>query len=240
VIKIVPITRDAASALRVALYHRVSTLDQNPALARDELHAAALQRGGVVALDVEETGSGAKNNRPGLAQIMEAARAGKLDAVLVWKLDRFGRSTLDLLANVQALETYGCRFIATTQGLDVGGRGGSGAMGKMILTVMAAMAEFERELIRERTVLGMANARAKGTRSGRPIGRAPAALSRAAIDRAAELRAAPAFPKHSWAFVRWRLQQEGVQGLPDRATIARYVQKAHPGIDRGKVGRPRS
>ena len=69
--------------LRVAVYHRVSTLDQNPGLARDELHAAAARLGGEVAVDIEETGSGARNDRPGLQRLMQAARRVKFDAVRV-------------------------------------------------------------------------------------------------------------------------------------------------------------
>jgi putative DNA-invertase from lambdoid prophage Rac len=155
--------------LRVAVYHRVSTLDQNPGLAREELRAVAGRLGGEVALDIEETGSGARNDRPGLQRLMHAARRGKLDAVMVWKLDRFGRSALDVLANIRDLDAAGVRFIATTQGIDI--RPGGDAMSRLILGVLASVAEFERDLIRERTRLGMAKARAAGKRIGRP--RAP-------------------------------------------------------------------
>ena len=79
--------------MRVALYHRVSTADQDPAAARHELRAAASAQGYEIVLEVEETGSGARNNRPGLQQVMAAARRRQIDAVMVWKLDRFGRST---------------------------------------------------------------------------------------------------------------------------------------------------
>jgi DNA invertase Pin-like site-specific DNA recombinase len=124
---------------------------------------------------------------------MEAARRGKLDAVLVWKLDRFGRSTLDLLANVRALvETYGVRFIATSQGLDV--RAGGDAMSRLLVAVLGAVAEFERDLIRERTRLGMAKARRNGTHIGRR-------RTRPAREKVAPLRAQGL----SWAEVANRL-----------------------------------
>jgi putative DNA-invertase from lambdoid prophage Rac len=139
--------------MRVATYHRVSTIGQNEELARGELRAAALARGGEVVLDVEETGSGGKNDRPGLQKVMAAAARGQLDAVIVWKLDRFGRSALDLLNNIESLNKCGVRFIAVTQGLDVGA--GGDAISKLILTVLVGVAEFERELIRERTRLGL-------------------------------------------------------------------------------------
>ncbi|HMI68954.1 MAG TPA: recombinase family protein, partial [Solirubrobacteraceae bacterium] len=103
--------------MNVAIYHRVSTLDQRPELAREELRAAA--RADVVVLDVEETGSGANNDRPGLQQILGAARRRTIDRVLVWKLDRFGRSARDVLANVEQLNAAGVTFTAVSQGLDL-------------------------------------------------------------------------------------------------------------------------
>lgn len=152
-----------------ALYHRVSTRDQNQKLARRELRQAAAARGLRITMDVEETGSGALNNRPGLRRVMAAARKGEVGAVLVWKLDRFGRSSLDVLSNIQALTDAGVRFVAVTQGLDVKPQGD--AMSHLILTVLAAVAEFERSLIAERTSLAARSAR----RAGRAWGRRPEA-----------------------------------------------------------------
>lgn len=149
-----------------ALYHRVSTLDQDPDLARGDLRRAAEARGFSVAHEVNETGSGANNDRPGLAAVMALARRAEVAAVLVWKLDRWGRSAMDVLTNIRALETYGCEFHAVTQGLSIAPDGGP--MSRLILTVLAGVAEFERELIRERTRLGQEKARARGRRIGRP------------------------------------------------------------------------
>ena len=87
-------------SLRCALYHRVSTRDQNPELPLEELHRAAEARGYEVAEVVTETGSGARNDRPGLQRVLELARSGEVDAVLVWKLDRAGRSVIDVLATI--------------------------------------------------------------------------------------------------------------------------------------------
>lgn len=214
--------------MRVALYHRVSTLDQDPALAREELHAAAARMGTIVA-DVEETGSGAKNNRPGLAEVMAAVRARKVDAVVVWKLDRFGRSALDLLANVRELQNAGCRFIATTQGLDTAG----GATSQLILTVLAGVAEFERELIRERTTLGMAKAR----KEGKTIGRPRVLASEMLLARARELRALADRPEiaaytrpRSWRAVAGMLKTDGFQNVPNHATLARLCTKPYAEI----------
>jgi len=152
--------------MQIAIYHRVSTTDQDPTIARTELRTFAVARGYAIALEVEETGSGARNDRPGLARVMEAARKGKVEAVLVWKLDRFGRSALDLLANMRALEDAGVRFIAATQGIDV--KPGGDPMSKLLVTMLAAVAEFERDLIVERTRLGIAKARSEGRSFGRP------------------------------------------------------------------------
>lgn len=156
----------SSPVVRVAIYHRCSTLDQDPALAREELRGAAAARGMQIVLEIEETGSGARNDRPGLQRVLDAARRGKIGAVLVWKIDRFGRSALDLLANLRILEDAGVRFIAITQGIDI--KPGGDAVSKLLVTMLAAVAAFERDLIRERTVLGLAKARRSGKHIGRP------------------------------------------------------------------------
>lgn len=163
---------------RIALYHRVSTLDQNPELAESELREFAARIGGEVVLNVQETASGAMNNRPGLLRVMEAAKRGQVDVVVVWKLDRFGRSALDLLANIRSMEDSGVRFVALTQGIDI--RPGGDAMSRLLLTMLAAIAEFERDLIRDRTMLGLEKARQNGKKLGRPRVNGP---SREAVER---------------------------------------------------------
>jgi putative DNA-invertase from lambdoid prophage Rac len=145
----------------------VSTRDQDSKLARLELRQAAAARGLRVGLEVEETGSGALNNRPGLRRVMDAARRGDVGAVLVWKLDRFGRSSLDVLSNIRTLADAGVRLVAVTQGLDVKPQGDP--MSQLILTVLSGVAEFERSLIAERTALAARAAR----RAGRAWGRRP-------------------------------------------------------------------
>jgi DNA invertase Pin-like site-specific DNA recombinase len=146
-------------------YHRVSTLDQDPTLARDELRRAAELRGFEIVESIEESGSGARNDRPGWQHALELARKGHVDALLVWKLDRAGRSALDLLANLRALEDAGVRFIATTQGIDL--KPGGDPMSRLLVTLLSGVAEFERELIRERTLLGLEKAKRKGVKLGR-------------------------------------------------------------------------
>jgi DNA invertase Pin-like site-specific DNA recombinase len=151
---------------RIGTYHRTSTADQDPTAARTELAAWAERHGGEIVLAIEETASGAWGSRPGLKRILAAARRGEIDTVIVWKLDRWGRSSLDLLANIRALSSAGCRFVAITQGLDVRPEGD--AMSSLLLGVLAAVSEFERTLISERTKLGLAKARRRGRRLGRP------------------------------------------------------------------------
>jgi putative DNA-invertase from lambdoid prophage Rac len=152
--------------LRAALYHRVSTVDQDRTLARGALRAAARALGARVVLDVEESGSGARSDRPGLLRVLSAARRHELDVVFVWKLDRWGRSLLDVLDNLRALELGGVRFVCTSQGLDF--EPGAGGAAKFFLTLLAAAAEFERDLLRERTRLGLDRARRRGKVLGRP------------------------------------------------------------------------
>src|SRR5580765_6904749 len=104
--------------MRTAFYTRVSTADQNPELQLRDLHAHAEREGWQIVDTYQDVISGAKASRPGLNRLMEDARARKFDCLLVWKLDRFGRSLVDCLNNIRTLEDCGVRFIAITQGLD--------------------------------------------------------------------------------------------------------------------------
>lgn len=181
--------------IRAALYHRVSTREQNPRLARAELRAAAAGRGLRIVLEVEETASGRSSIRPGLVRVLGAAERGALDVVLVQRLDRWGRSTLDLLANLRRLRSAGVGFVAVAQGVEV--RPEHDAVSELTLTVLAAVAEFERAVIVERTLDGLATARRAGKKLGRPIDEhAPAP------ERVAALRAAG----QSWTEVARRLR----------------------------------
>jgi DNA invertase Pin-like site-specific DNA recombinase len=153
--------------MKCATYHRVSTTDQNPTLAREELRSAATRLGMELVEEIEETGSGARNDRPGLQRVLAAARSGKIDAVLTWKVDRFARSVLDLCTNVRELvEVHGCAFYAVSQGLVI--KPGGEATSRLLLNILGAVSEFEREIIRERTRLGLGKAKRAGKRLGRP------------------------------------------------------------------------
>ena len=137
---------------RTALYARVSTVDQNPEMQLRDLQAHADREGWQIVDTYQDVISGAKANRPGLNSLMDAARARKFDCLLVWKLDRFGRSLVDCLNNIRSLEEHGVRLIAVTQGLDTDHRNPAS---RFLLHVLGAAAEFERALIRERSHAGL-------------------------------------------------------------------------------------
>jgi DNA invertase Pin-like site-specific DNA recombinase len=150
---------------RVAFYSRVSTLHgQDPELQLRELREYAAARGWTVIGEYTDTGvSGSKESRPGLNQLMADAHRRKFDAVLVWKLDRFGRSLRHLVNALAELEARGVAFISLRDNLDL-----STPSGRLMFQIIGAMAEFERSLIQERVKAGLRNARAKGKRLGRP------------------------------------------------------------------------
>jgi DNA invertase Pin-like site-specific DNA recombinase len=161
-------SRSAAPRAAAVAYHRVSTIDQRPELAREELRRAARARDLELVAEIEETGSGARNDRPGLARLMDLVHQHRIAWVLIWKLDRFGRSVIDVLTNVRKLKQHGVTLVCTSQGLEVGPRGN--AISDVIVTVLAAAAELERNVISERTRLGLVGARARGKILGRPKG----------------------------------------------------------------------
>jgi DNA invertase Pin-like site-specific DNA recombinase len=154
--------------MKTAIYARVSTADQNNAIQIRELTEYVGRRHWEVAGVYQDQISGAKVSRPGLDRLMADARQRRFDAVLVWKLDRFGRSLVHCVSGIQELASLGVRFIATSQGLDTDE---SNPASKLLMHILAAVAQFEREVIRERVSAGMRSAKSKGTRSGKPIGR---------------------------------------------------------------------
>lgn len=137
-------------------YARVSTADQNMALQLD-----ALKQAGVEKVFRDQGVSGSLTERPGLDRCLEHLREG--DVLVVWKLDRLGRSTRHVLAVIDGLTSRGIGFRSITDGLHT-----EGAMGKAMLTIMAAFAELERDTMIERTRAGLAAAAANGRKGGRP------------------------------------------------------------------------
>ncbi len=161
-----PTTPDGVPPIRVALYARVSTTDQNCGMQLRELHEYASRRGWTVATEYVDTGwSGAKANRPELNRLMTDASLRRFDAVLVYKLDRFGRSVRNCLDGIETLRSHGVRFLAVSQNIDTDE---SNPTSRLLLHILASVAEFEREIIRERTLSGVRQAKAKGKTIGRP------------------------------------------------------------------------
>ena len=148
---------------RAGLYARVSTSDQQTIpLQTRALREYAARRGWTVAMQVKEIGSGA-SQRELREQIVEAARRREIDVVLVWRLDRWGRSVTDLLATLQELDHLGVGFVSLTEALDL-----TTPAGRAMAGLLAVFAEFERELLKERVRAGLAHARRNGKRLGRP------------------------------------------------------------------------
>jgi len=151
--------------LSCALYARVSTTDQTCESQLRELRSYVKRRGWKVAREYVDTGwSGAKASRPEFDKLKADAAQHRFDAVLVWKLDRFGRSVRDCLAALEMLRASGVRFLATSQSIDTDQ---ANPLGHLMLVILVAVAEFERETIRERVCAGLRNARAKGVQLGR-------------------------------------------------------------------------
>lgn len=135
-------------------YARVSTLDQNPEMQFDALEKAGCEK------IFDDTVSGAKEERPGLIAALEYVRKG--DYLVVWKLDRLGRSLKHLIDVVDDLSDRGIGFVSLQDGFDTKTNGG-----KFVFQIFGALAEFERNIIRERTNAGLAAARARGRKGGR-------------------------------------------------------------------------
>ena len=160
--------RKPAKMFRAGLYARVSTNDQQtlPMQSR-AMREYAARRGWTIAVQVREVGSGAAK-REAREKLLEAARRREIDVVLVWRLDRWGRSVTDLLATLQELEHLGVGFVSLTEALDL-----TTPAGRAMAGLLAIFAEFEREILRERTRAGLAHARQNGKASGPACNRGP-------------------------------------------------------------------
>ena len=152
--------------MRAAIYARVSTSNngQDPSLQTREIREYCERRGWQVAGEYVDAGiSGAKDSRPELNKLMADAHRRRFDAVVVWKFDRFARSVSHLLRALENFNALGIGFVSLSEQIDT-----STPTGKMVFTVLGAVAELERSLIAERVRAGLRNARAKGKRLGRP------------------------------------------------------------------------
>jgi DNA invertase Pin-like site-specific DNA recombinase len=158
-------TTESPSTLQAAIYARVSTTEQTCEMQVRELREYAARRGWNLVNEYVDTGwSGAKASRPELDRLMRDAALRRFDAVLVYKLDRFGRSVRNCLDGIAALGSHGVRFLAVSQSIDTDH---ANPTARLLLHILASVAEFERELIRERVCAGVRNAKRKGKVLGR-------------------------------------------------------------------------
>ena len=157
---------------RAALYMRVSTLDQHPESQLHDLRLMASQRGFEIVHEYTDRISGAKAKRPGLDAMMADGRRGKFDVVLVWASDRIARSTKHFLDVLDELKRINIEYVSFRENIDT-----AGPLGRAIVVIIGAIAEFERSLIVERVRAGMRRARLEGQQ----IGRQPLVLDSAAI-----------------------------------------------------------
>src|ERR1700737_4988801 len=147
-------------SMRAVLYARVSTTDQNCEMQLQEMREYCQRRGWEISGEYVDTGwSGVKASRPELNRLMQDAALRRCDTVLVWKLDRFGRSVKNCVDGIAALTAAGVRFIAVSQSIDTDE---SNPTSRLLLHILASVAEFEGELIRERVRAGIRSAKHKG------------------------------------------------------------------------------
>jgi DNA invertase Pin-like site-specific DNA recombinase len=157
---------EAIMEIKVALYARVSTSDkgQDPEMQLRELREHCSRRGWTIVGEYVDVGvSGSKISRPQLDRMMADAAMGSFTAVAVWKFDRFARSVTHLLRALDTFAALKIDFVSLTEGIDT-----STAIGRMVFTILGSVGELERSLICERVKAGLRNARAKGSRLGRP------------------------------------------------------------------------
>src|SRR5215470_17771677 len=162
--------------MKIAIYARVSTADkgQDPEMQLRELREYCERRGWTVSAEYVDVGvSGSKDSRPQLNRLMADAKRRKLDTVLVWKLDRFGRSLKHLVAALGEFEALGIAFVSLRDSFDL-----TTPAGRLMFNMVASFAEFERDLIRERVRAGIANRRAKGF----SVGRKPVSIDSAKLN----------------------------------------------------------
>jgi DNA invertase Pin-like site-specific DNA recombinase len=150
--------------MRIGIYARVSTKDQSCELQVRDLRAYCTARGFDLVREYVDVGqSGAKDSRPELNKLMDDARKRQFDAIVVWRFDRFARSTKHLLLALEEFRSLGIQFVSYQENIDT-----SSALGQALFTIVSAVAQLERDLIRERVSAGIRNARANGKKLGRP------------------------------------------------------------------------
>ena len=186
--------------MKAAIYARVSTTNgQSPAMQLDELRDYCRRRGWEILEEYVDNGhSGARESRPALDRLMADARKRLVDAVVVWRYDRFARSLRQLVNALEEFRALGIDFVSLREGVDT-----STPNGRLVFGIFASIAEFERELIRDRVRAGLRNARARGKRLGRPKKAVDAAKVAALRRDGASWRAIAARLGVSRGTVRW-------------------------------------
>ena len=149
--------------MKAAIYARVSTVDQEPENQLQELRRYLAARGWSGVEYVDRGVSGAKDRRPALDQLLTDARRRRFDVVVCWRLDRLGRNLKHLITLLEELQVLGVAFVSLAEGIDA-----TTPAGKLQMHILGAIAEFERERIRERVMAGLQRARSQGKRLGRP------------------------------------------------------------------------
>src|ERR1700724_3078736 len=150
--------------MQIVIYARVSTKDQSCELQVRDLRTYCAARGFDLVREYVDVGqSGAKDSRPQLNLLMDDARKRQFDAIIVWRFDRFARSTKHLLTALEEFRSLGIQFISYQENVDT-----STALGQAMFTIVSAVAPLERDLIRERVTAGIRNAQANGKKLGRP------------------------------------------------------------------------
>lgn len=185
----------------------------------------------------EASGAGGREARPALDALLDAAARGKFSAVFVWRLDRFSRddSFHGGALLLGELDRFGVALLSHQQTwLDT-----SGPFRNALVQFALCLAADERRTLIERTKRGIERARREGTKSGKPIGRAPAQASKALLARAAQLREPERAGEQPapWRYVADRLAREGFENVPNHATLGRLCTKAYPGLPRVPPGR---
>lgn len=149
--------------MQVALYARVSTHDQQTLpMQLEVMREYAKKRGWKIKHEIQEIGSGAKT-RPKREELLKEARRRQVDAIIVWRLDRWGRSVSDLIGTIRELTDTGVGFVSLTEAFDL-----TTPAGKALSGMLAVFAEFERDILRERVKAGIAHSRSQGNAHGRP------------------------------------------------------------------------
>lgn len=216
-----------ASRRRVAVYARVSTLEQNVDLQLDSLRELCQRRGWIIHKEYVDQGvSGAKEKRPALDELQKDAHRGKFEIVAIWKLDRMARSTRHLLNLSEEFSSLGVDLFSLTETID-----STTPHGRMLFTVLGAIAEFERDLIRERICAGMKSAKARGKKIGRPR----LEPTEEELEEIQELQARGLSIRKIAEKVSWFPSNDGPARHPSAALVHRHLKELSRRSEDGQV-----